>query len=113
MTIYQIVKDPELLRSYREWLNHPMTKMLQNLAVKFSRPVGLPAINGDNALYAQGHAVASSNFIRLLFEIEDVVDEQKQLAKMKIDPDYGLKAVLDEDGYAQPRRRSKKEETIV
>lgn len=108
MTIYSIVNDPELLKTYREWLQHPMTKLLATTAVKFARPIGLPTISGDQALYAQGHAVASANIIRVIFELEDVVDEQRKLAKMKIDPDYGFRMLLDEDGFTPSKRRSKK-----
>lgn len=111
MTIHQIVRDPELLKSYREWMQHPVTKMMHELTVKFSRPIGLPNVTGEHALYAQGHAVASANFLRIMFDLEDVVEEQRQLAKMKVDPDYGLRSILEEDGYPSPtKRRAKKTE---
>jgi len=113
MTINQIVRDTELLKTYREWLNHPMTKILKDMATKFSRPVGLPTVTGESALYAQGHAVASSNFLRIIFELEDLAEEQRQVAKMKLDPEYGLKAILDADGFGTKRRRVQTmEETI-
>lgn len=108
MTVQDILRDPELLKSYREWLSHPMTKTMRDMAVKFSRPVGLPTVSGDSALYAQGHAVASSNFLRVIFELEDLVEEQRQIAKLKMDPEYGLRSIMENYGYPQPARRGRK-----
>jgi hypothetical protein len=114
MTIQQMIRDPDLLKSYREWLQLPMTKMLQGMATKFARPVGLPNPTGETALFAQGHAVASTNFMRIIFELEDLAEEQRLMAKMKIDPEYGLRAILEDEGFPQYKRRSKKsEETEV
>lgn len=94
--IQQMVRDPLLLASYREWLSHPITKEMRKLADAFATPVGIRNVNGEEALYSLGHAVAASNLIRVLFDIEKVADEQAELAKMRIDPDYGMRKILAE-----------------
>jgi len=104
-----LLRDPQWLERYQNWLADPMTQDMLALADRAGRSSGLDKVTGEYALYQSGITLGAQVTLDFMSSIPALAAQKDGSAELTAD--FGVEKTMAQLGYTPAQiKKSKQEE---